>query len=472
MVKRRVAAFGLGLGRGFWKSAASLTSAAVVAASFAVLGLVSAARGAEGVVPQFGNASTPTAMIWSPDGKWIAAATETDVVLWDAATGAVLRALRNPRRAREFALVESGAVVAVRDGAGRGWAWRAETGEPLNVGAAFAAADWRNVSARGNPFLLGKKALKYLEDIRVRPLFKGPLLEGKADVLEVRKVNEKNVVLVSYARNGEDAQHAYVDTARKEVLATFGSDKAWLNCGSPSVAFARRGDRIAVAPTERDASISFLNAAVVEVGKSPPKVVWTHFCRDFLPSGIRMERGRILACATPDDCVAWDPDTARIVARPDQVLDSPSVGMTTSPDGKYRRIDEERRGGTSTVGRRRRNAVDEPVHHIVEAATGRKILTLRTDFYFSEDSRHAWVAEDWQSMSVSYWSLETGRRLWTATELTEPVGVNRPVKHRLVVEYPDGKVRLSQGAERFVRVVDGFKSRPFTRADAGKFLEK
>lgn len=119
-----------------------------------------------------------------------------------------------------------------------------------------------------------------------------------------------------------------------------------------------------------------------------------------------------------------------------------------SPDGKFRRIAV----GSEGDGRRSR---------IVDSA-GRSVVIIDGEVFFSDDSRHAWSLSTTQEQSIILWELKTGKPLWTATDQDGD----------LVMEFPDGRVRLSEGAEKMVRLVHGFDARPFDGAAARRFLER
>jgi WD40 repeat protein len=340
-----------------------------VLASLGFVWLVSTAVAEERLVPQFGNVSAPTGLFWSPHGKWFATATEADIVLWDAETGAVLRAFHNFAPATKIALVESGTIVAARDASGQVRAWRAETGAPHYFDEAAAKnIEWQNIASDDQQLLFGEAAQTFLEENKLRPLIAGPLLQSKNDVLQIIKTNAKDIVLVSYSQQDiHDGKtfFSFVDSRRKELIVSFDSDTPGLGCGSPDVAFARHGYRIALAPTARDASHFFSNAEVIDLSREPPRVKWTHFCRDFMFSNISVANGRIYACPKPDHCAIWDPESAKIAGRLSKLPRGHQKRRSISPDGKYRLVAGEE-------GR---------VQSIVETATGRILLSPRGVFH-------------------------------------------------------------------------------------------
>ena len=133
----------------------------------------------------------------------------------------------------------------------------------------------------------------------------------------------------------------------------------------------------------------------------------------------------------------------------------------TSPDGKFRRRVEENGdvSGQSTI----------------EDAFGRAIFTIKGKMIFAEDSLHGWSLSPTQEQSIILWDLKTGKRVWTATDdiRVNDFGTSGTKDDRdlLVMEFPDGRVRLSKGAEKMVRLVRGFHARPFDKAAAARFLE-
>lgn len=241
------------------------------------------------------------------------------------------------------------------------------------------------------------------------------------------------------------------------VRATF-NDYHNGSCGDPEI-FAFHGDRLAIAPGWHDATEEWGNAEVYTVGKGQPKLAWRHRCRGFRDSGIRLAQGNIVSWPQPDLKNVWNPLQARAIRLnkridPDKdekavrkIVYDPDSEKTASPDGRFRRIWKD----------------DETLAKVRDARTGKVVLT-GAELHFAEDSLHAWKADDKQSQSITLWNLQSGRVEWRATEVVD----DRPY---LIVEFPDGKFRLSPGAEKIVRVVKGFVSRPFTHADAAKFLK-
>jgi hypothetical protein len=105
-------------------------------------------------------------------------------------------------------------------------------------------------------------------------------------------------------------------------------------------------------------------------------------------------------------------------------------------------------------------------------SSGRATMTVKGSLFFCEDSRHAWSLSPAQEQSVVLWDLASGKRLWTATDVFNTnVDNSSELFDVLVMEFPDGRVRLSEGGEKMVRLVRGFDVRPFDKAAARQFLE-
>ena len=66
--------------------------------------------------------------------------------------------------------------------------------------------------------------------------------------------------------------------------------------------------------------------------------------------------------------------------------------------------------------------------------------------------------------SITAWDAASGQTLWTATA-NDTNG-----EDFLLIEFPDGRVRLSESAERMVRLVRGFEVRPFNDAAKPAFV--
>jgi hypothetical protein len=325
----------------------------------------------------------------------------------------------NPYHAKEFALIDDGRIVAARDDSGHAWGWRTATGEPcpLEIEATLKNANWQNIAFYQEQFLFGKAAEKFLDDAGLRSLIKRSSPEGKIDNFQVIKTNDKELDL---------------------------TDMSALQCGNPDVAFAKHGDRIAFAPTARDASHFFLNSAVV--APSSPKVKWTHFCRDFMYSNIWMECGQIVACTDPSNCAVWDPNTAKIVKHRPHEPDHSIVPPNASTDGKYLRVDH-----------------DERLFSVVNAKTGRHLMSFKNNFWFSNDSRHVWVAEDWQPQSITESSngqatLDGDRSFHLEAELRRQTRriSNRRISRRQI---PPFERRGKAGADRGRLQVPTFRPR-------------
>ena len=121
----------------------------------------------------------------------------------------------------------------------------------------------------------------------------------------------------------------------------------------------------------------------------------------------------------------------------------PNARAVTSPDGKFRIVDHRQ---------------------LIDAVSGRVLVTAAHPLNLSDGSRYVWTWTDVELPTIIVWDAASGQQLWTATAND----INS--KDFLVMEFPDGRVRLSEGAERLVRLVRGFQTRPFDDAAKRTFL--
>jgi len=121
----------------------------------------------------------------------------------------------------------------------------------------------------------------------------------------------------------------------------------------------------------------------------------------------------------------------------------PNARDVTSPDGKRRIVDQRQ---------------------LVDAASGRVLATAARPLQFSDGSRYVWTSSDVQLPTIIVWDAASGQQLWTAT------ANDTNATDFLVMEFPDGRVRLSEGTERLLRLVRGFQVRPFDETAKRKFL--
>jgi WD40 repeat protein len=326
----------------------------------------------------------------------------------------------------------------------------------------------------------------------------------------------------------------FIDVIEKRILVDVSGRTLNTSCGQPHGAFAFDGRYLIVAPTALDASDFNINSVVVDTKAKPPVVKWSRPCQDFQVAGIAMRRGLIVVSASPDKATIWDPATAHQVARLDDIHDSSvlawSRDLTTLATG-FHEIRTEAEGhkfGVSVLRSGRKlliptdreileirfnpdgsavfartqagwaawdtsngtslpsdalppsdedfeasnpRAVTSPDgkfriidrHKLMDVATGRTLVTGR-DLRFSDGSRYVWACSDLRTIIV--WDAASGQQLWTATA-NDTNG-----EDFLVLQFPDGRVRWSEGAERLIRLVRGFQARPFDAAAQRTFLSR
>jgi WD40 repeat protein len=374
---------------------------------------------------------------------------------------------------------------------------------------------------------------KYLVDQKIDRLVDLDQVErveptNDRNVVQVTVAGEDNDTEEAFARY----RFYFIDVVRKAIVADVSGKTLGTFCGQPHGAFAFDGRYLVVAPTELDASSFNINSLVVDTGAKPPVVKWSRPCRDFQVAGMGMQRGLIVVNASPDKTTIWNPANAHLVARLDDIHDSdvlawsrdlttfatgfheirteaeghkfgvsvlrsgkklfvptdqaileirfnpdgsavfartqagwaawdtssgaslpshapppsvedfemPNAPDVTSPDGKFRIVDQRQ---------------------LIDAVSGRVLVTAKF-LYFCDGSRYACADTDLQAITV--WDAASGQQLWTAT------ANDTNSKDFLVIAFPDGRVRLSKGAERLVRLVRGFQARPFDDAAKRRFL--
>lgn len=294
--------------------------------------------------------------------------------------------------------------------------------------------------------------------------------------------------------------HVYfIDVARKAIVADVSGKTLRTFCGRPHGAFAFDGQHLLLAPTELDASHSNVNALLVDLAAVPPALKWSWPCQDTQVSGLEFSRGLIVVQATPDQATIWDPVTARRIIHID--IHGSDI-LTWSEDLS-----------TFAVGFHEQWSVEEPHRYGVEVVRSGTNLFFPTDtevleVRLGQDGRRifarteaGWSAWDASSatrlasfdvpavpngtppgspgakleivqpshevdpcpdlpttsgMSIKRCDAATGRSLWLAT-----AGDGASGRDFLIMQYPDGRVLVSQGAADLVKFVKGFDVRPF-----------
>ncbi len=372
-------------------------------------------------------------------------------------SGVILRRFA-ARDLQAVALSEDDKLLFGRDEAGKNLAWKLETGAAVAAEANRAAdSDWRKLNPYAHAWTTDAEAEKFLTKMEI-----GPLVPGAPN--EVMPTYDPGVYEVFSVKDGEvwdtliDVEH---HVRKLSFRASSPEEAGGAGCPAPGVAV--HGRRLARATDQEFPAGEFVGASMYELNGDALRELWAFPCQDNRFVGAWMEHGRFNSSPALGRLRVWDPLHARLLRTKengdvDQIdtlfraLYDSSGDKEASPNGAYRR----------------REVYPHSVFsEIVEARSGKTVLAER-DVHFDEDSLHVWRIGDTDGSSIAYWSLKTGRRLWTATEIEEDVARNK-WKAFLIVEYPDGKFRLSKGAEKLVRIVDGFKVRPFAPADRARF---
>ena len=495
------------------------------------------------VMLQRGDTFHPDAIEISPDGRWFLTARASAIYLSDVESGAVLRAIIPPVLIGRVAISRDGrdifAQSAPYEQPEQVFGWKAETGAPISNAQVEAPAtddaSWNWIyrwwpSKNGPPENMDAPK-KYLLDHNIAQL---------VDVNRVERVepsNRENIVQVTVAGepyDGDDAFAAYhyyfIDIVQHRVVVDVSGKTLNTFCGQPHGAFAFNGRDLILAPTELDASSSFINSMVVDTGAKPPLLKWSRPCQNWQVSGIAMKKGLIDVSPEPDKETIWDPATARPLAVLDDIYavvtwsrdrttfatgfrdawnpsqpDKFGISLLRSGKKLFVPTDQEVKEirlnpdgsvvfarteagwaawGTSNGARLPTDAIPPSemdfrapdsrdatspdgkfriVHRreLVDVASG-QILVKAPYLRLSYDSRYVWAATDVSSIAV--WDAASGQMLWTATA-NDGNG-----EDFLLMQFPDGQIRLSQRAEKLVKLVRGFEVRPFDEAAKRAFV--
>lgn len=395
---------------------------------------------------------------------------------------------------------------------------------------------WIDGKLPGASFPLnGDKARKYLLDQKIDQLVDLNRVErveptNRSNIVQVTLGGEKFDGDSAFAAY----RYYFIDVRQKRILVEVSGKTLNTFCGQPHGAFGFDGRYLVVAPTELDASDFFINSVVIDTKAKPPVVKWSRPCQDFQVAGMGMRKGLIVVSPSPDKATIWDPATTRRLAVLDDIHDSDvlawSHDLTTFATGFHQTLDnfqgdkfgvsllrsgkklfiptdqqiQEIRlnaGGSAVFARTqagwsawdtsdgkslpvgppplsdedlevwRDSVVTSPdgkfriIDHrqLVDTATGR-ILVTAPNLCLSDGWKYLWASLDLRSIIV--WDVASGQKLWTATT-NDTNG-----KDFLLVEFPDGRVRLSKGAERLVSLVRGYQVRPFDDVARRAFLHR
>lgn len=121
--------------------------------------------------------------------------------------------------------------------------------------------------------------------------------------------------------------------------------------------------------------------------------------------------------------------------------------MPQSPDGRW--IAVHRYDGIS-------NGCD-----IIDVVTGRTFLHGEPAPQFTADSRHVLIKHGLFSASFALRHIAAGKTIWSL-QGSPNLG--------FVMTFSDGRVRVSAGAEKYVKLVRGFEMKPFDEAAKRRFL--
>ena len=456
------------------------------------------------VMLQRGDTYHPNAIEIAPNGRWFLTARGNSIYLSDVESGAVLRAIIPPVTIGRVAISKDGhdifAEAAPYEQPGV-FGWRAETGALIsNAQAVAPAADdpgwnwiYRWWPSRDGPPENMKVPEKYLFDRDIARL---------VDVERVERVeptNRENIVQVTVAGepyDGDEAFAAYhyyfIDIGQKRIVADVAGKTLNTFCGQPHGAFAFNGRYLIVAPTEFDASSSFVNSIVIDTSSNPPALKWSRPCQDYQVSGLGMQDGMIVVSPDPSRVRIWDPATARPLAVLDDIHDSDvltwSRDLTTFATGFHEALGNNQgdKFGVSVLrsGKKLLIPTSEKVNAIRFNSDGSAVFAQTQAGWAAWDassgaslplnalppseenfgSKYVSAESKVDSFTIIVADAASGQQLWTATA-NDGEG-----EDFLLMEFPDGRVRLSKGAEPLVKLVRGFEVRPFDDAARKAFV--
>lgn len=463
------------------------------------------------VMLQRGDVYYPEAIEISPDGRWFLTASWGAIYLSDVESGAVLRAIVPPVTIGRVAISRDGrnifAESAPYEQPGQVFGWRAETGAPLSNARAVAPATddpaWSWIDkwwpSKDGPPVDMRQPKKYVVDLNIAQLIDANRVE------RVEATNRENIVQVTVAaepQDGEDdfaAYHYYfIDIVRKKVVAdvvgkTLAGKTLNTFCGEPHGAFAFNGRYLIVAPIElADVRSSLINSLVVDTKAKPPALKWRRSCQNYRVSGMGMQNGMIVVTRDPSRVRVWDPATARPLAVLDDIHDSDvlswSRDLTTFATGFHEALGNNQgdKFGVSVLrsGKKLFIPTSEKVNAIRFNSDGSAVFALTQTGWAAWDtssgaslplnapppseenfgSKYVSAESKVDSFTIIVADAASGQQLWTATA-NDGEGDDF-----LLMEFPDGRVRLSKGAEPLVRLVRGFEVRPFDDAAKKAFV--
>jgi WD40 repeat protein len=503
------------------------------------------------VVLQRGDTSYPNAIVIAPNGRWFLTARrgESPIHVSDLESGAVLRVLFPPGALRRVAISKDGRTIFARyiphdapddNGPEQVAGWNAETGRPVAQAETAAPMPddpswnwvdqkWPDTNGPPYDFHFPKK---YLFDQKIEQLVDVDRVES------VEATNRRDVVQVTLSGEqyeGDNAFAAYhyyfIDIIQKKIVVELSGKTLNTFCGQPHGAFAFNGRYLIIAPTELDASSSFINSMVVDTEAKPPLLKWSRPCQDWQVSAISMGRGLIVIGPQPDKERVWDPATARPLA----VLDDIDEIMTWSRDrttfasgfrddwnpsrpkkfgvsllrfGKkfFIPTDQEVKEirfnpngstvfaqteagwaawGTSTGKRLPTDAIPPPENGDFCALDSNDVMSPDGKFRIVHQRQLIDVATGRILVEAPYLNLSSDSRyVWAASDVSSitvwdvasgkklwtATGNDVNGEDFLFIQFPDGRVRLSRSAEKLVKLVRGFQVRPFDGAARRAFV--
>ena len=401
--------------------------------------------------------------------------------------------------------------------------WAAATGLPIENAGMLAppldASNWTWIEHKwpsswphdpSGPIDLATEK-QYLVDQELASLIDPDKVESieatdRQDVIQVTTAGEAKDGFDPFDPNAESfwSYHVYfINVTRKQIVTDISGKTLRTFCGRPHGAFAFDGQHLLLAPTELDASHSNVNALLVDVSAGASTLEWIWPCQDTQVSGIEFSRGLIVVRAAPNQVTIWDPATARRIILIEDIFDSDlltwSNDLTTFAVGfhEQRTVQDPHTYGLEVIRSAKRTfyRTDSEVLEVRLGEDGSKIFarteagwwawdassdTRLSSFVLpsapgnttggSKDSPGANLEvvqpfydidpcadlRSASSMSIKLCDAASGRSVWLATASYGAAG-----QDLLIIQYADGRVLVSEGAEDLVKFVRGFDIRPF-----------
>jgi WD40 repeat protein len=421
--------------------------------------------------PQLSDDGPSEAFAIAPDQRWFAASSReaTAIRVMELRTGVTLRVLRTGgRKIVGLSISADSRVVHAIDDDGKPLAWTAATGERVSADEktdGITRIDRLTIDRSDND----NPASGEQKDASGGRKRIGEFLEnhGLTEPLAVLPSIEKVLVSLDgrYAVIVDDKSDQSIQEGYREVTSYRGM-KIWdlrhLSapvlvkipddwCGHYLNSFAFDGRYVVLGTRGGEGDHAYTDSAAFEVSNGTAEPLWHAECTvgsEF--EDISRDTRFYTVSAGPEGPVTvWDLRTARRAA-PRNRIRIGSLQQRSglqSPDGQL--IAVHRESNAASWG-----------YDIIDVATGRALLHAEFFARFTSDSRYVISKTDFFPNSFTLREIATGRKMWSL-QGTPDLG--------FVMTFSDGRVRVSPGAEKYVKLVRGFEVEPYDEAARGQF---